>query len=128
MIFKILLVSICIGNFILSEDLQVFKLKNGTKIKGEIVLENDSSYEIDSRFGLVQIDKKDIKKMECRVFLNDGNIMVGSKISSSDQQIILDTEMGVFKIRKEDYFLCLPSIRSDIFLPLSLFLFLLIIK
>ncbi len=128
MIFKILLVSICMGNFILSEDLQVFKLKNGTKIKGEIVLENDSSYEIDSRFGLVQIDKKDIKKMECRVFLNDGNIMVGSKISSSDQQIILDTEMGVFKIRKEDYFLCLPSIRSDIFLPLSLFLFLLIIK
>ena len=54
--------------------------------------------------------------------------MVGSKISSSDQQIILDTEMGVFKIKKEDYFLCLPSIRSDIFLPLSLFLFLLIIK
>ena len=104
MIFKILLVSICIGNFILSEDLQVFKLKNGTKIKGEIVLENDSSYEIDSRFGLVQIDKKDIKKMECRVFLTDGNIMVGSKISSSDQQIILDTEMGVFKIKKEDYF------------------------
>jgi len=128
MIFKILLVSICIGNFILSEDLQVFKLKNGTKIKGEIVLENDSSYEIDSRFGLVQIDKKDIKKMECRVFLNDGNIMVGSKISSSDQQIILDTEMGIFKIKKEDYFLCLPSIRSDIFLPLSLFLFLLVIK
>ena len=128
MIFKILLVSICIGNFIISEDLQVFKLKNGTKIKGEIVLENDSSYEIDSRFGLVQIDKKDIKKMECRVFLNDGNIMVGSKISSSDQQIILDTEMGVFKIKKEDYFLCLPSIRSDIFLPLSLFLFLLVIK
>ena len=30
MIFKILLVSICIGNFIFSEDLQVFKLKNGT--------------------------------------------------------------------------------------------------
>ena len=60
--------------------------------------------------------------------LNDGNIMVGSKISSSDQQIILDTEMGIFKIKKEDYFLCLPSIRSDIFLPLSLFLFLLVIK
>ena len=128
MAFKILLVSICICNFIFCNDSQVFKLKNGTKIKGEIVSENDSSYEIDSRFGLVQIDKKDIKKMECRVFLNDGNIMVGSKISSSDQQIILDTEMGVFKIKKEDYFLCLPSIRSDIFLPLSLFLFLLIIK
>ena len=100
MTFKILLVSICIGNFILSEDLQVFKLKNGTKIKGEIVLEDDSSYEIDSRFGLVQIDKKDIKKMECRVFLNDGNIMVGSKISSSDQQIILDTEIASLDFKK----------------------------
>mgnify|MGYP001372162522 CR=1 FL=1 len=128
MIFRILLFSICIGNFIFSEDLQVFKLKNGTKIKGEIVLENESYYEIDSRFGLIQVDKKDIKKMECRIFLTDGNIMIGSKISSSDKQIILDTEMGIFKIKKEDYFLCLPSIRSDIFLPLSLFCFLVFIK
>ena len=103
-------------------------MKNGTKIKGEIISENDSFYEIDSRFGLVHIDKKDIKKMECRIFLSDGNIMVGSKISSSDEEIILDTEMGIFKIKKEDYFLCLPSIRSDIFLPLSLFALLFLIK
>lgn len=128
MILKILLASICIGSFILSEDLQVFKLKNGTKIKGEIISENDSFYEIDSRFGLVQIDKKDIKKIECRIFLSDGNIMVGNKISSSDEEIILDTEMGIFKIKKEDYFLCLPSIRSDVFLPLSLFSILFLIK
>ena len=126
--FKMLLFSICIVSFIFPEDLQVFKLKNGTKIKGEIISENDSFYEVDSRFGLIQVDKKDIKRMECRIFLTDGNIMVGQKISSSDKQIILDTEIGVFKVKKEDYFLCLPSIRSDIFLPVSLFLFLWIIK
>ena len=38
--------------------------------------------------------------MECRVFLNDGNIMVGSKISSSDQQIILDTEIASLDFKK----------------------------
>ena len=115
MIFRILLFSICISNFIFPEDLQVFKLKNGTRIKGEIASENDSYYEINSRFGLIQINKKDIKKMECKVFLNDGNIMIGSKISSSKEQIILDTEMGVFKIDKDDYYVCIPSINNNIY-------------
>ena len=115
MIFRILLFSICIVSFIFSEDSQVFKLKNGAKIKGEIVSENDSHYEINSRFGLIQIDKKDIKKMECKVFLKDGNIMIGSKISSSKEQIILDTEMGIFKIKKEDYYLYIPSINNNIY-------------
>ena len=128
MIIRILLFYLCIGTLCFSKDLQVFKLKNGTKIKGEIIAENDSSYEIDSRFGLVQIEKKDIKRTECRVFLTDGNIMIGSKVSSSDDQIILDTEMGVFKIKKEDYFLCVPSLRRDVFFPLSIFLLLWIIK
>ena len=116
MIIRILFFSICISSFIFPEDLQVFKLKNGVKIKGEITSENDSSYEINSSFGLVQIDKKDIKKTECKIFLNDGNIMVGSKISSSKNEIILDTDLGVFKIKKDDYFLCLPNIHNDIFL------------
>ena len=115
MIFKILLFSVCISNFIFCEDLQVFKLKNGTKIKGEIASENDLYYEINSRFGLIQIAKKDIKKMECKVFLNDGNIIVGSKISFSKEHIILDTEIGVFKIDKDDYYLCIPNINNNIY-------------
>ena len=95
MIFKIFLFNIVICSFIVCEDLQVFKLKNGTKIKGEIASENDVSYEINSRFGLVQINKKDIKKIECKIFLNDGNIMVGSKISSSKEHVILDNDLVV---------------------------------
>ena len=115
MILKIILFCICICNFIFCEDLQEFKLKNGTKIKGEIASENELFYEVNSRFGLVQIDKKDIKKMECKFFLNDGNVMVGNKISSSKEQVIIETEMGVFKIKKDDYYLCIPSINNDIY-------------
>ena len=50
--------------------------------------------------------------------MNNGNILVGSKISSSENELILDTDMGVFKIKKDDYFLCIPSIRSDIYFVL----------
>ena len=39
----------------------------------------------------------------------EGNILVGSKISSSENELILDTDMGVFKIKKDDYFLCIQQ-------------------
>ena len=50
--------------------------------------------------------------------MNNGNILVGSKISSSENELILDTDMGVFKIKKDDYFLCIPSIKSNIYFGL----------
>ena len=101
-----------------AKDLQTFKLEDGTKITGKVISEENEIFEVETEFGLVQIDKKDIKKYQCKVFMNNGNILVGSKISSSENELILDTDMGVFKIKKDDYFLCIPSIRSDIYFVL----------
>ena len=101
-----------------SKDSQIFKLEDGTKITGKIISEENDIFEVETEFGLVQIEKKDIKKYQCKVFMNNGNILVGSKISSSENELILDTDMGVFKIKKDDYFLCIPSIRSDIYFVL----------
>lgn len=101
-----------------SKDLQTFKLENGTKISGKLISEENDIFEVETEFGLVQIEKKDIKKYQCKVFMNDGNILVGSKISSSENELILDTDIGVFKVNKDDYFLCIPKIKSDIYFVL----------
>ena len=50
--------------------------------------------------------------------MNNGNILVGSKISSSENEIILSTDMGVFKIEKKDYFLWIPKFSNELYISL----------
>ena len=101
-----------------SQEQHVFKLEDGTKISGYIISEDDSLYEVDTKLGLIQIEKKDIKNFQCIFFMNDGNILVGSKVSSSENEIILNTDLGVFKIQKEDYFLWLPKFSNESYIAL----------
>ena len=101
-----------------SQEEHTFKLQDGNKITGYIISEDDSVYEVDTKLGLVQIEKKDIKKFECMFFMNDGNILVGSKVSSSKNEIILSTDLGVFKIKKEDYFLWIPKFSNEGYISL----------
>ena len=113
----VLLIALFLSAFF-AKDLQTFKLENGTKITGKVISEENEIFEVETEFGLVQIEKKDIKKYQYKVFMNNGNILVGSKISSSENELILDTDMGVFKIKKDDYFLCIPRIKSNIYFSL----------
>ena len=113
----VLLISLFLSAFF-AKDLQTFKLEDGTKITGKVISGENEIFEVETEFGLVQIEKKDIKEYQCKVFMNNGNILIGSKISSSENELILDTDMGVFKIKKEDYFLCIPKIKSDIYFGL----------
>ena len=76
---------------VLAEEKHSFRLEDGSKVIGYIVSEDEDIYELDTKFGLIQIEKKDIKKFECIYFLNDGNVLVGNKISSSDSEVILNT-------------------------------------
>ena len=119
--FKILFFIMFIS-ILVSDNSQTFKLQNGTKITGVIISESDSMFEVDTKLGIIQIFKKDIKKQQCRVFLNDGNILIGHKISSSKEKLILDTDMGIFKINKEDYFLCIPNIKNEVFFIMMFFI------
>ena len=50
--------------------------------------------------------------------MNNGNVLVGNKVSSSDTELILNTDLGVFKIKKDDYFLCVPSINNTVYISL----------
>ncbi len=99
-----------------SENLQTFRLNDGTKIMGTILSEDDSVFEIETSLGIIQVEKRDIKKSKWKFFMNDGTILVGNKVSESETEVIIDTDMGVFKIKKEGYFLTMPIIGERILL------------
>ena len=113
-----ILVIILISTLFFAKEEHSFKLKNGSKIIGTIVSENDEIYELDTNMGLIQISKKDIKRFECLFFMNDGNILAGKRVSSSENEIILDTEIGVFKMDKTDYYLWLPKLSNQTYTSL----------
>ena len=101
-----------------SQDIQTFRMEDGTKIIGTIISENDAVFEIETYLGIVQIEKRDIKKSKWKFFMNDGTILVGNKVSQSDTEVIINADIGVFKIKKEDYFLTLPILSDKIYLGL----------
>ena len=113
--YQILFIIMAVS-FLLSKEEHTFKLQNGTKIKGIIMSEDDSIFEVDTEFGLVQIEKKDVRKNEYKVYLKSWNILTGNKISDSKNEFIIDTELGVFKLNKDDYYIAMPCIHNDIFL------------
>jgi len=99
-----------------SERLQTFRMEDGTKIIGTILSENDSVFEIETSLGIVQIEKRDIKKSKWKFYMNDGTILVGNKVASSDTEVIIDADIGVFKIQKGDYYLTMPIFDDRIYL------------
>ena len=104
------------ASLLFSQEEHTFKLESGTKIKGIIVSEDDSIFEVDTEFGLIQIEKKDIKKNEYKIYLKSWNVLTGNKISDSDNEFIIDTQLGVFRLNKDDYYIAIPSIHNDIYL------------
>ena len=115
--YQILLIIIGLS-FIFSKEEHTFKLQNGSKIKGIIMSEDDVVFEVDTEFGLIQIEKKDVRKNQYKIYLKSLNILTGNKISESENEFIIDTELGVFRIDKDDYYIATPSIHNDVFLVL----------
>ena len=101
-----------------AQDVQTFRMEDGTKIIGTILSENDTVFEIETSLGIVQIEKRDIKKSKWKFFMNDGTILVGNKVSDSDTEVIIDADIGVFKIKKDNYYLSIPIIDDRIYLGL----------
>jgi len=93
-------------------------MEDGTKIIGTVISENDTVFEIETSFGIVQVEKRDIKKSKWKFFMNDGTILVGNRVSDSDTEVIINADIGVFKIKKEDYFLTIPILSDRIYLAL----------
>ena len=105
-------------SYLFPQDVQTFRMEDGTKIIGTILSENDTVFEIETALGIVQIEKRDIKKSKWKFFMNDGTILVGNKVSDSDTEVIIDADIGVFKIKKDNYYLSIPVIDDRIYLGL----------
>ena len=102
--FKLLLFTtfiISISNFVNAQD-QTFKLKDGTIIVGFIKQETESDIEVQTKFGIVTINKSELILTEYIVKLQSGETLVGIKMEEDSETIKLKTQMGVLTIQKSD--------------------------
>ena len=81
---------------------KTFYLKSGDKVSGNITAETDSTYAIETTFGSVTINKKDIKPEEAIVYLKSGDKLKGVILSESDEGIKVKAQFGEVSISKEE--------------------------
>ncbi len=93
--------SISINSLIYAQG-QTFKLKDGTIISGTVQEETDLTMQVQTKFGLITINKDDLIHTEYKVQLNSGETFSGIKTAENVESIILKTNMGVLTIQKSD--------------------------
>ena len=81
---------------------QTFKLKDGSKIVGEIVEETETSLSVLTKFGLITIDKNEILKTQFQVELKTGETFIGEIVTETKEGIILKTKMGELTLPNTD--------------------------
>jgi len=79
-----------------------FTLIDGTVIRGTIQEETDSTLQVQTKFGIVTINKSELIETQYEVKLKSGETLVGIKISENTESIILKTQMGELTIQRSD--------------------------
>ncbi len=80
---------------------KTFYLKSGDKVSGTITAETDSTIAIETSFGSVMINKKNIKPEEAIIYLKSGDKLKGVILSESDEGIKIKAQFGEVVIAKE---------------------------
>ena len=93
--------AISISNFVFSQE-QTFKLKDGTVISGTVQEETDSTIQVETKFGIVTINKSELILTQYEVKLKTGEILVGFITGEYTDSIILKTQMGELTIKRSD--------------------------
>jgi hypothetical protein len=101
---KALLVVLCIVGAVFSQEKsdRTIQFKNGDKISGRVISDNDSSIVLQTSFGEVTIQKSEIKLQAVTIYLKDGSIVSGDIVSKDEQHFLLRTSFGVVTINKEN--------------------------
>ena len=89
---KTILLMLLFYSGILFAQEKTFYLKSGDKVSGNITAETDSTYAIETTFGSVTINKKDIKPEEAIIYLKSGDKLKGLILSESDEGIKVKAE------------------------------------
>ena len=93
--------AITISNFVFSQE-QTFKLKDGTVISGTVQEETDLTMQVQTKFGLVTINKNELIHIQYEVNLQSGETLIGFKIDEDSESIKLKTQMGELTIQKSN--------------------------
>tara|TARA_B100001250_G_scaffold91081_2_gene75737 strand:+ start:376 stop:1695 length:1320 start_codon:yes stop_codon:yes gene_type:complete len=96
------LVLILSFNFLIAQDNQEFKLKDGTIINGIPVNEDEEQITVATKYGSVIIKKSELFKSTYEITLKDGDILTGVKLSETNLEIIIQSKLGKLKILKSD--------------------------
>jgi len=83
-----------------AQDSQTFLLKNGQKIIGTVIAEEDSGKVllVSSSFGELRIRKSDLVKEKVLVYLKSGEIIEGSLLDKNDSSLEILSSLGQFRI------------------------------
>jgi len=85
-----------------SSENQSFKLKDGTVISGIVVEKNDETFTIQTKYGIVTVNKNELVQTEYEINLKSGETFRGTKLSETDSVIQLKTKLGTLNIQKAD--------------------------
>ncbi len=99
-IYKILLLCILFIGCILAQE-RTFYLKSGDRVTGSIKSETDSTYTIETSFGVVTINKNNVKPEEAFIFLKSGDKLRGIILSESDEGITVKAQFGEVFISRD---------------------------
>ena len=92
-ITKLIFISIILIGSIFAQE-KTFHLKSGDTVTGSVKSETDSTYVIDTAFGEITINKKDVKQEEAFIFLKSGDKLRGIIVSESDEGVTVKAKFG----------------------------------
>ena len=92
-ITKLIFISIILIGSIFTQE-KTFHLKSGDTVTGTIKSQTDSTYVIDTAFGEITINKKDVKQEEAFIFLKSGDKLRGIIVSESDEGVTVKAKFG----------------------------------
>ena len=87
-------VFIVISTFLFSQDTKEFHMKSGDRVSGVMTGETDSTYILETAFGLVTINKKDVRQQEAFIFLKSGDKLRGIILSESEEGVNVKAQFG----------------------------------
>jgi len=93
--------AISINNLVHAQE-QTFKLKDGTVIVGTVQEETDLTMQVETKFGIVTINKSALLLTQYEVKLKTGETLIGFITGEYTDSIILKTQIGELTIQRSD--------------------------
>ena len=92
---------VVISTLLFSQDTKEFHIKSGDRVSGVVTEETDSTYTIETAFGAVTINKKDIRQQEAFIFLKSGDKLRGIILSESEEGVNVKAQFGEVFISRD---------------------------